>query len=352
MQIISGITDFQLNNPSAVAIGKFDGVHLGHRMLIEDIVRYSGAHDGVKSVVFTFNPSPESFFAGQSFPELTTVSEKRHIFERMGVDVLIEFPMNQDTVHTTPEDFISGYLVTKMNAAYIAAGSDISFGDKGLGNADTIREGGTKYGYECNILDKVMYKGEDISSTRIREAVESGNMIPVTAMLGSPYRITGTVSHGRHLGHRLGMPTANLIIPPDKITGPKGVYYSKVYTATGVYASISNVGVKPTITEATTHRLPDGAMKTVDHVSNDAGSSRCDVSHEPSDHEWSLNVCEELLCCESYIYDFDTDIYGDYIEVELLEFVRPEMKFDSIEELKTQMKRDIEAGSKYHQSLS
>ena len=317
MQIISGITDFQLNSPSAVAIGKFDGVHLGHRMLIEDIVRYSEEHGGVKSVVFTFNPSPESFFAGQSFPELTTVSEKRHIFERMGVDVLIEFPMDQDTVHTSPKEFISVYLVTKMKAAYIAAGSDISFGDKGLGNADTIREGGIKFGYESNIHDKITYNGEDISSTRIREAVESGDMITASAMLGSPYRVTGTVSHGRHLGHRLGMPTANLIIPPDKITGPKGVYYSKVFTGTGVYASISNVGIKPTISES--------------------GSS-----------EWSLNVCEELLCCESYIYDFDSDIYGDYIEVELLEFIRPEMRFDSIDELKAQMERDIESGKKYH----
>ena len=348
MQIISGITDFQLNNPSAVAIGKFDGVHLGHRMLIEDIVRYSGAHDGVKSVVFTFNPSPESFFAGQSFPELTTVSEKRHIFERMGVDVLIEFPMNQDTVHTSPTEFISIYLVTRMKAAYIAAGADISFGDKGLGNADTIREGGIKFGYECNILDKVTYNGEDISSTRIREAVESGDMIPVTAMLGSPYRITGTVSHGRHLGHRLGMPTANLIIPPDKITGPKGVYYSKVYIGTGVYESISNVGVKPTISESTTQRVSDDEMKTNDHMPDDTESSCHSISHEPSNHEWSLNVCEELLCCESYIYDFDSDIYGDYIEVELLEFVRPEMKFDSIDELKAQMERDIESGRKYH----
>ena len=305
MQIISGITDFQLYTKTAVAIGKFDGVHLGHRKLIDMIIDRASADPDVKSVVFTFNPSPESLFAGHALPELTTVSEKREVFRRLGVDILIEFPMNTETAAIKAGDFISEYMVRKMKAVYIVAGSDLTFGDKGLGNADTLRAGCDKFGYECNITDKINYDGEPISSTRIRDAVEAGNMELATALLGSPYRITGVVSHGRKLGHTIGMPTANVIIAPDKLTGPNGVYYSRVYLADGDYPAISNVGVKPTVIE------------------------------------------DELLCCESFIYDFDKDIYGSPIEVELLKFVRPEMKFDSVEELKAQMEADIAGGREY-----
>lgn len=306
MKIISETTDFQLDKASSVAIGKFDGVHLGHRLLIDDIVSYAKTHENCNSVIFTFNPSPESLFLGRSLPELTTVSEKRSIFERMGVDVVIEFPMNKDTADTPADEFIGRYLSKQMRSAYITAGSDLSFGSHGSGNSALLLEHQKEFGYTCRIMDKVTYKGEEISSTRIREAVECGRMELAAAMLGSPYRITGTVSHGRKLGHTIGMPTANVIIAPDKVTGPRGVYYSRVITTDGEYPSISNVGVKPTV------------------------------------------MNDELPCCESYLYGFDGDIYGEHIEVELLEFLRPEYKFGSITELKNQMEKDIERGSIFH----
>lgn len=302
MKILSGITEFQLDSRSAVAIGKFDGVHLGHRILLDRIIAAAAEDPELKSVVFTFNPSPESLFAGQALKELTTVSEKRVIFDRMGVDVLIEFPMNHETAAIKAEDFTVQYLIDRMQASLIVAGSDVSFGYKGEGNADTLIRLGIEHDYRCEIIDKVTYKGEPISSTRIRGAIEAGDMELVTALLGFPYRITGVVSHGRHLGHEIGMPTANVILPPDKMTGPNGVYLSRVYTADGVYPAITNVGVKPTVMD------------------------------------------DELLCCESYLYDFDRDIYGEYIEVELIRFVRPERKFSSVEELKAQMQLDIESG--------
>ncbi len=306
MKIISGITEFQLDSPSAVAIGKFDGVHLGHRLLLDRIIAASVRNPDVKSVVFTFNPSPESLFAGQALKELTTVSEKRVIFERMGVDVLIEFPMNHETAAIRAQDFTRMYLVDRMRSSLIVAGSDVTYGYRGEGNADTLIRLGREYGYECDIIDKVTYKGEPISSTRIRNAIEAGEMEQVTAMLGFPYRISGFVTHGRHIGHEIGMPTANVILAPDKMTGPNGVYYSRVYTADGVFHGITNVGVKPTV------------------------------------------MNDELLCCESFLYDFDRDIYGEYIEVELLKFVRPERRFDSLDELKEQMQKDIEGGRAFH----
>ena len=301
MRIISGISEFQLHKPSAIAIGKFDGVHLGHRSLIEKIKK-AADKSFLKSVVFTFNPSPESFFCGQALPELTTIGEKRRIFELMGIDVLIEFPLNRETASTEPELFVQKYIREQMRAAYIVAGRDISFGKNGLGGEKLLRTMADECGYECELVDKIKYEGQDISSTRIKAALKDADMELVSALLGRPYTISGIVAHGRRLGRQLGMPTANVIIPPDKLSGPNGVYLSRVKTEKGEYNAVTNVGVKPTVAE------------------------------------------DELLCAESYMYDFDGDIYGKYIEVELLKFCRPEMRFASVEELKAQMQKDIEFG--------
>lgn len=306
MQIILGTTDFQLNRDSAIAIGKFDGIHIGHKYLVEDIVT-TAKRRGISSVVFTFSPSPESLFAGHKLPELTTTEEKRMAFEQMGIDVLIEFPMTFETAATEPDLFITKYLVKQMRAKYIAAGADLSFGKKGLGNAALLEDMSKEYGYECNIIDKILYEGTEISSTLIRETVEKGDMELVTALLGSPYKVSGEVSHGRALGRTIGMPTANVLIPEGKIIGPKGVYYSKTIVDGVCYTSTSNIGIKPTV------------------------------------------VNEGALCCETYLYGYDGDLYGKNIEVQLMKFVRPEMKFGSVEELKAQMQMDIAGGEAYHE---
>jgi len=305
MEIISNTIDFKLNRDTAIAIGKFDGVHIGHRVLVEDIVT-TAQKRGLASVVFTFSPSPESLFAGRKLPELTTMEEKRDILSSLGVDILIEFPMNYDTAATEPELFVSRYLVNQMRAKYIAAGSDLSFGKKGLGNATLLEDMSAEYHYECDIIDKILYQGQDISSTLIRSHVEQGDMEVVEKLLGRPYSITGEVAHGRKLGRTIGMPTANVYIPEDKIVGPKGVYYSRTHVDERTYASTSNIGIKPTVI--------------------DAGD----------------------LCCETYLYDYEGDLYGKHITVELLKFTRPEMKFGSVDELKAQMERDIAGGAKYH----
>ena len=305
MQIISGITEFELNMHCAVAIGKFDGIHKGHRLLIDKIKEVSKERF-LKSVVFTFNPSPESFFCGHALPELTTVSEKRHMFEKMGIDILIEFPMNAETAATAPTEFIQKYLCDQMRAKYIVAGSDISFGDKGKGNADLLMAMADECEYQCELVDKITYDGTDISSTRIRERVKNGEMHSAADMLGSPYTISGVISHGRRLGTQLSMPTANVYIAPDKLVPPRGVYFTNVILGGVAYPAVSNVGVKPTVAE------------------------------------------DELLCGESCIYDFDEDVYGRHISVELLEYSRPEMKFENVDALKNQMQQDLSNGRKYH----
>ncbi len=300
MQIIEQTTAFGLPGRSAVALGKFDGVHLGHRALIHKIMEQK--RRGLLATVFTFDMSAAAFFGGEE-KELTTREEKRRIFRQMGVDVLIEFPLNPETAATEPEEFVRRYLAGQMQAAYLCAGPDLSFGKKGAGDYALLDRHTAEYGYQVELIDKVMVDGEEVSSTRVREAVRRGEMEAAARMLGVPYSVTGNVEHGMRLGRTLGMPTANLLPEADKLLPPNGVYYAKV-TVDGVdYKGISNVGCKPTVSD------------------------------------------RQMMGVETYLYDFDGDLYGRDISVQLLAFRRPEMKFDGVEGLKAQLDKDIVAGA-------
>ena len=157
MQIIERTTEFRLSGKSAVAIGKFDGVHLGHRELIRKITEQKKT--GCLATVFTFDTSAAAFF-GKEEKELTTLAEKRRIFSRMGVDVLIEFPLNTETAATEPEVFVHKYLAGQMQAAYICAGADLSFGKKGVGNYRLLERYAGQYGYLKKLIEKVKVDGE------------------------------------------------------------------------------------------------------------------------------------------------------------------------------------------------
>lgn len=302
MIIIENTTNFPLDGRSAVAIGKFDGIHLGHRKLLEKIIQQK--EKGYLATVFTFDTSAAAFFGGDD-KELTTREEKRRLFARMGMDVLIEFPLNQETAATPPDVFVEEYIIRQMKAAYICAGMDVSFGQRGTGNYQLLQQYAAAGDYQIEIIDKVMAGGEEVSSTRIREAIRSGEIQLANEMLGTAYSLTGVVAHGRRLGRTIGMPTANLLPEKDKLLPPNGVYYSRVRYQDKVYKAISNIGCKPTVS------------------------------------------AEMVLGVESYLYDFTEDIYGKEITVELLEFRRPEMKFADVEALKTQMEKDIQAGKTY-----
>lgn len=302
MQIIEKTTTFRLERKSAVAIGKFDGVHLGHQALIRRIIAQKDR--GLLATVFTFDTSASAFFGGEG-KELTTKEEKRRIFERMGVDILIEFPLNTVTAATEPEEFVHRFLADQMKSDYICAGPDLSFGKRGAGNYALLAHFSEEYGYCVELIDKVMVEGEEVSSTRVREAVRQGKMESAARMLGEPYSVSGCVEHGKKLGRRIGMPTANLIPEEDKILPPNGVYYSRVVTAGTCYKGISNVGCKPTVTDSA------------------------------------------VMGVETYLYDFEGDLYGTDIMVQFLAFRRPEIKFDGVEGLKAQLRQDIAAGENY-----
>lgn len=302
MQIIEGTTEFWLPGKSAVAIGKFDGVHLGHRKLIRKIIEQKA--ENLIATVFTFDTSAAAFFGGDE-QELTTMEEKRCIFEKMGVDVLIEFPLNRETAATEPDEFVRRYLAGQMKAAYICAGTDLSYGRNGAGNYALLEKYAGRYGYHTELIEKVRLDNEPVSSTRVREAVRAAEMEDAARMLGTPYSVGGCVEHGKRLGRTIGMPTANIVPAKDKLLPPYGVYYSRVVMDGRVYRAISNVGCKPTV--------------------NKAG----------------------VAGVETYLYDFDGDLYGRNIVVELLAFRRPEMKFDTVQQLKAHMEADIAAGKDY-----
>lgn len=302
MQIIEKTTEFRLPGRSAVAIGKFDGIHIGHQKLIHKIIEQRNR--GLLATVFTFDTSVAAFFGGEE-KELTTGDEKRRIFESMGVDILIEFPLNRETAATEPAEFVRTYLGAQMHAAYICAGTDLSFGRNGGGNFALLEKYAPRYGYRAELIDKVKIGGEVVSSTGVRAAVRRGDMEHVSRMLGMPYSVSGRVEHGKKLGRTIGMPTANLIPERDKLLPPNGVYYSQALIDGRTYKGISNVGCKPTV--------GDG----------------------------------HIVGVETYLYDFEGDLYDRDITVSLLAFRRPEMKFDSVERLKQQMEADIAAGRGY-----
>lgn len=305
MQIIEGRTEFQTGGKSAVAIGKFDGIHRGHIALLEHILEQKKR--GLLAVVFTFYPSASVFFGKGEERELTPLKEKREFFKKLGIDILIEFPLNKETAAIPAKDFVTEILVKQMQAAYIAAGTDLSFGDKGKGNKELLLQMADELDFQVEIIDKVMDKDREISSSYVRKEIEQGNMEKVSDLLGRNYSVTGTVEKGNQLGRRLGMPTLNLYPEEDKLLPPNGVYYSYVDCRGKRYKGITNIGQKPTVNDTLT------------------------------------------VSVETYLYDFSRDMYGEKIITELIHFKRPERKFENVEALKTQVQADIEAGRCFHE---
>lgn len=303
MKIIADTTAFTIENETAVAIGKFDGFHIGHQKLLKQLMNYK--KDGLQTVVFTFFPSPACLFSKDTFRELTIRKEKRMIFERAGVDVLIEYPFNRETAAIAPKAFIEEILVNKLHAKCIVAGADITFGDKGAGNKELLCSEAEKYGMTIEIIEKVRYHNMEISSTLVRDAVQEGRIEDANRYLGIPYHIFGKVSAGKQIGRTIGMPTVNIYPYEEKLLPPFGVYFSEVDVEGRRYRGITNIGIKPTVTD------------------------------------------EKKISVETFLYNFSEDIYGKEICVYLFHYRRPEMRFENIDALKTQMESDIEAGRSY-----
>lgn len=302
MRIIESL-DFELNKDTAVTIGKFDGIHRGHRELLDRVL--AKRSEGLSPTVFTFDKAPSEVFSGVKAVSLTTMEEKIRIFEYLGFDTLVIYPLTKETAAISPEDYITELLCKQMKARYIAAGDDLSFGDKGAGNSKLLQDMAKDCGYETEIINKISIDGEEVSSSFIREIVASGDMEKAAKFIGVPYAVTGNVLHGRKLGRKMGFPTVNIEVSKEKLMPPFGVYFAEISIDGVHYNGITNVGLKPTVSNSDT------------------------------------------VYAETNIFDFDDDVYGKRITVKLLHFLRKEIKFDTIEELRSQIDSDIEKGKEY-----
>ena len=288
----------QIKGKTAVALGFFDGVHVGHKAVIENAVKYS-RENNIPAVVWTFLNSPK-----KASLSITDNDERKALFEALGVDILIAFPFSEDVKGLTKDKFVNTVLKENLNAQKVFCGFNYSFGAGGKGTPEELKQLCEKQDISVEISKEISVDGETVSSTRIREFIENGFPEKASRLLGRPYSISGTVTNGKKLGRTLGFPTANVHIPENKVFPKDGVYLTVTSFEGKSLYGITNIGTNPT-------------------------------------------VDEKLRRAENFIFDFGEDIYGKEIKIEFLRFIRGERKFDSVELLAEQVKKDIETAKSY-----
>jgi riboflavin kinase/FMN adenylyltransferase len=304
---INGLDHYESDEETVVVIGNFDGVHLGHRFLIEHCVK-SGEIRGLTSVVFTFNPHPKIFFGAEDHWYLSTRDEKKQVIDSLSADVMLTADFNADFAAISEEYFVSEILKNKLHARLVYVGKDFTFGKDGSGNAEALKTIAAKYGIEVEILPEVTYRGERISTSKIKRLLESGNVIEASHLLGSAYTVSGYVSHGNELGRDLGFPTANLDFP-DHLFIPKAGVYIAYANYNGIKReAVANVGKRPTV--------DDGLLPNIEvHILGDV-----------------------------------PDLYGKKLVVTLLCMIRPEKKFNTLTELSEAIALDRETAKNFFEN--
>lgn len=283
-----------------VALGFFDGVHLGHGALLQKC-RQVASQLGATASVITFDPHPLTLISGNPLPLLNQVADRKHLMETLyGIDELLLCNFDDHLMKLPWEDFIAQYLVEKFHAVAVVCGHDYHFGYKGKGNAVNLRETCQKLGIGCHVIDKVELDEITISSTYIRSQIACGDMETAVRFLGHPHILSGTVVPGRQLGRTIGIPTANLLLPTHLLPPAFGVYASRVRVGETWHLAVTNVGVRPTVNG------------------------------------------EGHITVEPWILDFDGDLYGKEIQVAFYKFLRPETKFPSLDLLKAEILRNAQ----------
>ncbi len=302
MQVIN-CKDFKLEEPCAVAIGKFDGLHKGHKIIVDELIR--SKQEGLATVILSFDPSPEVYFGRQEGKYVLTEEEKQELLSARGVDYYILYPFDKETAETKAEDFLKNVLVDKLNMKKLVAGVDLAFGYEGKGNADLLKKMEAEYGYKTTIYSKFCIEDEEVSASALRDSVMLGEMERCDFWMGRKYMISGTVCEGNHLGNTLGFPTCNVIPAADKLLPPKGVYVTLCQLDGELYPAITNIGTRPTV----------------------------------SDHEG--------LCVETHLLGLDKNCYDLPIKIYFCTGLRGEQKFDSLEALQKQMRKDAIVAEKF-----
>lgn len=297
--------DFQLYN-TCVTLGKFDGIHLGHRRLLNELSQQKKSD--WQSVVFTFDFHPGMLLAGKEQQVIYTQEEKQEILAGLGIDVLIAYPFSAETAAIPAEEFISRILAGQLDMRWIAVGKDNRFGHKRRGDVAMLQAFAEEAGYGVSAVDKVRLGGEIVSSTRIREELLAGRIEQANELLGAPYHIRGTVEHGKKLGRTIGVPTLNVIPSAEKLLPPRGVYATRTTIDGKEYIGMTNIGVRPTVGE------------------------------------------QKLPWIETNLFDFGRECYGLGVSTSFYHYLRPEQRFESVEHLRAQLEQDKEEIRRYFTS--
>lgn len=306
MNVISSLT--QALTPTAVALGNFDGVHQGHQQVIQPILKSFNLPDGspCKTVV-TFHPHPQEFFSGQPRKLLTPLDEKVTQLQAIGIEQLVLLPFDRELASLSPEQFVAQVLVHGLQAKQVSVGLDFCFGKGRTGTAEALQAIAAQYGVDVTIAPLKRLNETRISSSAIRQALQDGNVPYANFLLGRAYTLAGQVVAGQQVGRTLGFPTANLQLPPEKFLPCSGVY------AVGV-----EVGDRG-------DEWGSGAVSLLPGVMN--------LGYRPT-------VDGTRLITEVHLFDWSGDLYGKYLSVHLVQFLRSERKFASLAELKTQIQLD------------
>jgi riboflavin kinase/FMN adenylyltransferase len=301
MRVLRSISELaELSGPLFLAIGVFDGVHLGHQAVISTSAGHAKEAGGT-AVVVTFDPHPVKVLRPRDAPHLLTATHhKISLIRDLGVAHLLVLHFDHAFAATSPEDFVRQLVEHSRPLREICVGHEWSFGKGRAGNLALLKELGRAHGFNVIGVEAVKVNGEVVSSTAIRKAVEEGNLVKATQMLGREYTILGTVIRGAQLGRQLGFPTANLSAHSEQFP-PNGVYVGEARLSGTLYRGVANLGFRPTVAEGKPERL-----------------------------------------LELHLFDLDREIYGEEMEVRFLRYLRPEQKFADVEKLRAQIASDVQ----------
>ena len=297
-----------MTKQKVMALGFFDGIHVGHAALINKI-KQRAEETGAEPAVLTFDVHPDNLVFKKSVPLINSAEDRENILSRcFGIDDVVVIHFSQRVMHMDWQDFIDE-LIDEMNLRWIVVGHDFCFGYKGLGTAEKLKAYCAERGVGCDIIPAVCRDGVVVSSTLIRQLIENGEMEKVNEYLGHPHTLTDVIRTGYHLGTKMGTPTINMSFPQGVIIPRHGVYAAKAYIDGQEYMSVTNVGIRPTV--------------------SDSGN---------------VNV-------ESFLLDFCGNLYGHRARIDFYKFLRPERKFDDVNELAAQIKSDAQTTREYFERI-
>jgi len=301
--------------PTAIALGNFDGIHRGHRQVIDPVLASSA---GISTVV-SFYPHPQEWFTGERRLLLTPLQEKANYLKSIGIEQLVLLPFNKELSQLPPQGFVEQVLLKQLQARWVSVGHNFRFGHRRSGTTEDLKAIASNHGIFVHIAPLQLCGNERISSSAIREALSQGDLERANRLLGRPYMFSGPVVHGQHLGRTIGFPTANLELPDNKFCPRRGVYYVEVQRVSHEERVLS-MGEKslPTVGSGNGPDFLPGVMNLGTRPTVDGVQQTVEV----------------------HLLDWQGDLYGQSLIVRLKQFLRPEQKFDSLDALKAQIEAD------------